>query len=573
MKKPWDRVEDIAALAKRLDNNNLCFDLLKILKTVSATDPNLKIWTFLKNLSRLRHGWQRMLLFSILRLIPKPCALDLEEIGRFVSKFKNPDEGITHDGIYEVDHILLMLKLVAPQDRMALIEKTGDLKDQEKWCELNIMADFFDNHPEIHKRAEKYLHEHLDNLSDRENAYKLANEIKDIYADLYMPEHSLAQKAEVVAILAMPGESGKTNPYILHQRLKNKQSLIALASPVVTKFKGMDYTLNLEGFRKQAVQKGFTFGDLSQGVGLDSFNKLFESLDKRLKLLSPERRSKVEEEIEMITSLKRVANKNLLAELKSKILSEDKEVYRLLTATGAKDAPIKNSAFYLYAILQALQAESDQVAAGAMLSDRESKLMQFASMIFECNSGQRDGIAIFYNSIPAKFRRGVNLEAATGPVEKVEGYISIAMQDLLNTVLADFKLIEKVAGKGSSQQAHQTLYLKNLLHKELGLFHELTFDLNSQELTKQIIDADPQEILATVLSFLSLPKMIDCVKKAIQEAMETHRMPYGVLNQYFEDKAPLVPIKDFFICDKDYNPLGITDAAALVMLTSMGYVV
>ena len=138
--------------------------------------------------------------------------------------------------------------------------------------------------------------------------------------------------------------------------------------------------------------------------------------------------------------------------------------------------------------------------------------------------------------------------------------------------LADEIMLEKLAGVRSRQEAHQTLYLKNLLHTELGLPHTLTFDLHTETLPSGLVKATPKEILTSVLSFLTLPKLVECVKKAINEAMDIKRIPYGVLNQYFEEKAPLASVEDFFVFNEAYEPLGISDAAAMAILTSMGYV-
>src|SRR5262249_4652690 len=86
--------------------------------------------------------------------------------------------------------------------------------------------------------------------------------------------------------------------------------------------------------------------------------------------------------------------------------------------------------------------------------------------IDQCNKGQRDGLAMYYNQLPMEYRIVENhlTEFLDESVQKVLNDV-FASQDLLKEITGLTTLSGSLAFEGS----HQTLYLKNRLHLQVRL--------------------------------------------------------------------------------------------------------
>ena len=257
-------------------------------------------------------------------------------------------------------------------------------------------------------RHESYVHiqNQLDNrITDKDFAFQLATSIIHLAPTLQLQEdHPLFQKAIKVLSITDSDASNPKNPYVLHLKLKeitDKEPLLpcsqteSITMPTdENKQEQFAVALNLKGFRKRAQNKGFTFGDLPPGIDVNGFEKLFAAIKSRLESLG---KTNEKQKQELEDEIYRLCDSTSLSALEKDTLSFDKAIPRLMKLTGDKKERVPNSAFYLYHILRAIYAESNQCQANELLSPQELRLLKFLSMVKACDIGQKDGIALYYN--------------------------------------------------------------------------------------------------------------------------------------------------------------------------------
>ena len=209
----------------------------------------------------------------------------------------------------------------------------------------------------------------------------------------------------------------------------------------------------------------------------------------------------------------------------------------------------------------------------------------------------KDGIALYYNhTIPARQQ----VQAAVNAVEKVENCIDECIQTIINDTLASQQVLNKIAGKSINEQAHQTLNLKNRFHKQLGLIHTSSFDPYAGYIEDALIDCaeviDPasnkeqhaKKTLEIILSHMLPQEVIKQIKKGIANAVENKAITKDNLTEYLEQSG-ISPANDTKTTEEwlrhleyakdvdgeiDYGKFqGVTDKAALDILTKMGYII
>ncbi len=497
---------------------------------------------------------------------------------------------------------LEMLNFVAPAQRLpTLIDLLKDCAKlvspgDSRYDMCRKLLSYFFEDEKIQADSYAHLMEMLDKcLIDRHAAARLAKNIYDNQEPLLLhDEHPLFQRALEVLSLTDRNTAHPKNPYTLYQQLKDilhAEKLIqtgpdtALTIEIHGKQHRIGVALNLEGFRKHAVNKGFTFGNLPSGVSESSFESLFSALETRLQALPATDKKQAEDEIYAL------CGDTQLAQLKSETIGFGKEIPKLLKAKGGKHDPVSNTIFYLYTILTAIYSESNQCKQGELLSPQELMFLKFLSQIKECSIGQKDGIALYYNySIPVKFHQG---NAAVSAVEKIESCLDQGIQAILNETFTSEEMLKEIGGQAVVQQAHHTLYLKNRYSYQLGLLHNLSFDPYANVIADGFIDCtetiDPDkglgkaalQALKTILLHISPEYIMKRTKKGIADALKAGIIKYDNLATYLEQSGIKKDDDDWldFIeyslgidGEPDYAKLlGITDSATLAILIKTGY--
>jgi hypothetical protein len=554
-------------------------------------------------------------------------------------------------------YILTDLRLFPEELRLSILDRLNASNELDN-IDINHYGDIvrylYENDEQLKTQSLNFIKEQFDKFAQKENAATLTEaESQEAFAlakDVLIKHDRfpLLDDSDPVLMQAMryftqfnpsPDQDSTSNPYILYTHLKEiskTEDLVAYSEPVATTLALNDdaaveksLALNLTGFRTRAAQNTYYFADLPKGIASDSFEKLFEGLESRLQQLPEEAQQKMNAEIGDLCFTGEATDQPLQV-LKAAALGTGnvsggyaKQIPKLLQIKGEPDQVVSNSVFYLHSILRAIKDESNERAPDALLSAQEQMALKFLSMVRECEMGQKDGIAMYYNLLPEKYRRG---SAELGAVEKVEKQIDQMMQNLLNNTLANEELYTEITESQPSQQTHQTLYLKNRFAHQLGLVHALEFDKYPSAihsgLTKctEKIDleneTEAQDTLNQILKHISPQKLIALIKQHLSESarkaqastLEIEELKAQILKNkkmgknVEEEQAKLEQLKqmrkaenlissddltvfleqakeineelqDYMILNEDsYEFESLTDQAAYKILLKMGYI-
>jgi hypothetical protein len=347
-------------------------------------------------------------------------------------------------------------------------------------------------------------------------------------------EHPLMQQViEAHIITSSPSNSPK-DPYQLYARLQKTLK----EEPLVEIF---------AGFRKRANQKEYTYADLPKdGPPLED---LFASIETRG--VNP---------VEVAS----LCNGATLRQVKENLLGFGKLIPALLVQKGDLQDPISVTHMYLHIILKEI-AQEDDIRVEGRLSNRENRLLKFGSMVKECQTGQADAIEQYYIYC-------VDKKALESGQVKIEAIVDGAVQMALKKTLTNDALLKEVTNQDQvQQQAHQTLYLQNRYHKQIGLHHALRFDRNTSTLYDSLIQKDPKEVLKIIRKHLHVQEE---VKAHLDRALVTPTISsYMEITKYFEKEFGLKDDYDhYFELDEGSKPIGITLAAVRKILVKLEYV-
>jgi hypothetical protein len=387
-------------------------------------------------------------------------------------------------------------------------------------------------HRAIHHRLQSFI----EDPQQVRKLFDFASYIIDHQKGLCLhEEHPIVQKAIEVYCLTSQSNDPK-NPYTLHATLQK----------ILQEEKLLD---DFEGFRKRANKKAFTFADIPDGIV--SPQELFETMEQR----------GVDEE-----EVKELCCGASLKKIKENILGEGKIVPALLAQKGSKDEPIPLTALYLYFILKSI-TDADDNRGSDKLSQRESQLLKFASMIKECATGQTDAIEQYYINT-------IGIGAINRSEEKIEEAIDSGVQMALKKALASDALLKDLIGTIPKQQSHQTLYLKNRYHKQIGLIHNLKFDQHSGVIDSDLIEKDCHETLSIIKQHVHLVQNLKQVFDQVLKGSHKLKITYIEFIAYFEKKFNLDSqhYEDYIEFNEELNPVGITPFAIEKMLMKLGYI-
>jgi predicted DNA-binding ArsR family transcriptional regulator len=346
-------------------------------------------------------------------------------------------------------------------------------------------------------------------------------------------EHPLLQKAIEAYCITSSGEDPK-NPYMIYAGL---QDVI-----------GEDTLIeDFEGFRKRASKKKYTFADIPDHIV--PLQELFASIEQR---------GVDEKEVEELCC------GASLQDVKENMLGEGKLIATILMQQGKKDDPLTVTAMYLYLILKSI-SDADDTRDKNCLSARENQLLKFASMIKECSTGQKDAIEQYYINT-------IGMDAISSSQNKIEETIDQSIQIALKKALASDDLLTDLIGKTPKQQSHQTLFLQNRYHRQIGLIHSLTFDRHTGVIDDDLIQKDPNEAIEKIKQYLHIQEITKQVLDQALKSSQGLRITYAEFIAYFEKEFNLSNYEQYIEFDEEMNPIGITPFAVEKMLKKLEYI-
>jgi hypothetical protein len=347
-------------------------------------------------------------------------------------------------------------------------------------------------------------------------------------------EHPLMQEALQAHFVAAE-ENNPKNPYKLYNVLQSTIKQEPLSDDFVN-------------FRNRAAKlKNYTFADIPKNIipPLALFNSMeARGIDN--------------------AQVAALCNNAMFEEVKENITGEDRIVPTILAKEGSKEDFLDLTAMHLYLILEQIAKEDDARKDGK-LSDRETMLLKFASMIKECHTGQADAIDQYYIYT-------LNPVASGSGKAKIEETIDNAVQVALNKALASDHFLSELTGiEDVKQQSHQTLYIKNRYHKQIGLKHTLNFDFHTGVVYDSLIEQDPRNIIRGIKKHL---RHQDEIKSALDRAIKSPKgIGYMEFVQYFEESFRIdIEYDKYFEFDEELNPLGLTPFAIDQIIKHLGYV-
>jgi hypothetical protein len=348
-------------------------------------------------------------------------------------------------------------------------------------------------------------------------------------------EHPVLQKA-IEAYCLTSSSNDPKNPYHMYHSLQR----VIQEEALVESFKG---------FRKRIEKKTFTCADIPNGI--IPLQTLFATMEQR-GINQAE-----------VTELCGGAS---FQEVKDNALGQGRVIPSLLLQKSKKDDPLPLTAMYLYSILKRI-AEADDTRQQNKLSQRESQLLKFASMVKECATGQTDAIEQYYINT-------IGMGSINSSQNKIEETIDHAVQMALKKALASDALLRQLIGRGPKQQSHQTLYLQNRYHRQIGLIHSLRFDRHSGVIDSALIEKNYLEAIEIIKQHLHL---IETTKQLLDQSLlgsQGLKITYMEFIAYFEKEFGLTADKyrDYVEFDGEMNPVGVTPFAVTNLLKKLAYI-
>jgi len=386
----------------------------------------------------------------------------------------------------------------------------------------------------------------------------LFDQVMEVYV-LFYPDPSnklddadfLLQKLKILAKREVTLKEGPTGPVDL--TLPDKTTITLQAA------------LNLGELQLRAKRSPYTVDQLPtfpEGFDPLTYLKNFTAnLTKRIKEISPDEKvQKVErtKAANLISALflkgEDLSLESILEEVDSThniLLNNTAQIPIFLHVEGGPKDQIPNTTFYLYSVLRSIAGAETKVLPGQSFSEREEQTLKFLQSVRNCSTGQKEGIAQFYNYIDPKYRQGT---ALIGSIEKVNKSVEDAIQTLLRRTLENRKLTDELSGHGvddyDDQQVHKARYLKNRFAHHLGLVYQPEFDewpkciegilSSTEDINDPIKGEQAKASLDRILKEIPPKLLVDVLKKSLADAAKKAKEIMEKLDEEYDtEKAKL----------------------------------
>ncbi|MFZ0565754.1 MAG: hypothetical protein WAM28_06180, partial [Chlamydiales bacterium] len=409
-------------------------------------------------------------------------------------------------------------------------------------------------------------------IQDQARAHVFSTLVIKLYRYLELEgEQHIVDRATNINDHTEPRNRGRSiNPWIIDQDLKekiNNEPFFDIHNRPVRVEQDRILSLNLETMRTKGNRQPLTFKDLPERVDPNVFHTLFARMEEHINHLPPEEKTRRENYIQEVTG-------QTLAELKENILNKP-TIPGLLAARGEPNDPVDPLVVNLNAIVKFILDQDDV----------DEALIRFSASAANCSTGQAEGIRSYYNNVlPISYHLQGHEQANADIENEIDAILYKAMQRELDRVFSDDQFLRQAANEAVvRQEAHQSTYLKNRLHQQVGAKHQLKLDEHTHCLYRHLLQKETQQLLKDFMDHFSIDNLIQEVKKGFAEAIANRKgkkeIGYSLLAELLEKYGPQATLSEkrygwqekYIEADDNYNVKGVTDLGARALLESAGY--
>jgi len=458
-------------------------------------------------------------IFRTCSVIPFP----LSELNEKKDIFQAWLEKVSEENYYTV---FPCLNIIAPQDRFEAFKTNSSVIH-------NQIIKLFRAEGEVRNRSLEYLRiffkQHLKDVP-RQRIDPLLEFLIENAEQLLLPPDILDEVLELSSALATP--NSPKDPIRIYNDLKlahKKEELLEIQGPLCD-IKGNKVRFNLNTWRARKSEQ-LTFEDLPPNINdqtfEDTLKALFDKWKDRFDSLSKENQREIENLIKETIHFAAAnpSQAHVIEALKTLIFSQS-EILNLFSLTKSPNKQFNYLLYYLYMIIKAINEAKPEQEENSLFTPQEEKLFYFCTHIGadkknrKCPTGQKDGLSDLYNALPSMYRvkhkKGLDRDEC-----KVSDFTDSTIEAALEQTLGAESVFNELTGRTESisQQAHQTLYLKNLLLYQLSLLHQLTFDRNTGVLDDRLLELNLEKTLNIILQHLT-PMVFKHLKYTVSVELE-----------------------------------------------------
>jgi hypothetical protein len=328
---------------------------------------------------------------------------------------------------------------------------------------------------------------------------------------------------------------------------------------------------NPEGFRSR-IMGAIQFKDLNPQINEQTLINLFKPLEERIASL---------EEADQILGYIRQTQISAFNSLKQNMT--DNYLINLLKESGNPDEKASFQKAYLVAILNYILDQPNQLNEGAVLSQREEILLSVSNSIRECHIGKEEGIALTYNQLPQQYKYSRKETSHERIIERALEELGLISQSILiDLCSSENALMRAWTGEEKepvNQLSHQALYIKNRIARDIGLDHEVQFDLHARLVYDQLLAKENEELLSIFYEHLDphifTKTLIQAFAKmealALKNPKQFEYSPYQLFTELLLNQNPSREDLDKVWEFDDDGQLSLTEVGALEIWIAGGF--
>jgi len=438
----------------------------------------------------------------------------------------------------EFDARFDFLNILAPECRLEELQKFHSIQDFFKLFTENSI---------IRESSFQYLRKvFVQDISPR-RIHLLVDVLLKYHEELQLPADILDKVLVFTSALANP--NSLKDPVRIYNELKqiNNREFLQVEGQTCD-IDGHVVRFDLNTLRQRKSHQ-LSFKDLPANIDRKTLKRLFENWKGHFDSLSKEDQEKIENTIDdsiTFPTTQSPLKKHVIDNLKEVIFSLS-EIKRLFSLAKNPTEVFDSFLYYLYMSIKAINEESSDLQEDCLLTAQEDKLLRFCIQIgfekkgLKCSTGQKDGLSDFYNTLSSEYRLK-HVKGRSSNEAKVEDFVHSMMDPVIELTLAKESVLRELTEEKEkiSQQSHQTLYLKNLLCKQLVMLHKLTFDLHTETLYKKLLKLNLEKTLKIILRYLTFTAFDRLKYDISQELSKVKRIEFE-LSTAIEEQKKLSP--------------------------------
>ncbi len=337
------------------------------------------------------------------------------------------------------------------------------------------------------------------------------------YEDLNLTEiDTVVQEAIRIGTLLETTDDPQ-NPFNFYKLLaKRRTEVVELDKsqlPTET-FDGTTVRLN-QGYLKKLPEATILFKDLPK-YSKDFFKDMKSEIGKLLK-----ENKDLGNEIEILTGFENKFGTSSYSSLMQSALGSNYLSNLINIKNISQDSVIMHNSAKMVAIVSYIESLDNKPHKESSFSVRQETFLKMLASIGGCYFGKDEGLSLYYNKLPetAKFKFTDKPMAQ----EFLESTIRHDVEDMFSGENTFFKeLIGMQPYEKVKEVSHQSLYVKNLIGKDVGLVHSLKFDTHSQLFYKNLVDQPKRIVIKTFYKYLIPHVLINSVIRNANEELKQH---------------------------------------------------